>query len=39
MTKLAGYRVSGCNGCGKAYLVGESHDRNKCAECVTRKGK
>ena len=34
MTKLAGYRVDGCKGCGKAYLVGESHDRSKCAECA-----
>ena len=33
MTQLAGYRVSNCNGCGKAYLVGESRDRSKCSEC------
>ncbi|UNY48969.1 hypothetical protein sp82g_32 [Bacillus phage SP82G] len=33
---LAGYRVDSCNGCGKAYLVGESHDRKKCAECASK---
>lgn len=34
MTTLAGYRVDNCNGCGKAYLVGESKDRKKCEGCA-----
>lgn len=32
--KLADYRVDLCEICNVAYLVGESHDRNKCAQCA-----
>lgn len=34
MTTLAGYQVDNCNGCGKAYLVGESKDIKKCEGCA-----